>query len=245
MIKQRCLCYDSGKGFYTKLFYEGDDSTEILIKPYYQKGRKSTVIKTPDGINRIILKTYFTSWSTAYHKAEVFHKENRLLDFDINTLPVLNNVSTMTFCTPQQDWDLLFGKIIDSYNLYQSGKIAEKAYVFIDAISSMLNSNSIYVKGAFHQKKTTEWDKELLITLHSGRKIKDLLEGILISPIEDKELSTRINGLINAFLVKIKKQSFDFNDSRIGQISDALFSIHKYMYVSSDKNSFLKYCLEK
>jgi len=161
-----CLCYSKDKGLYTKCCCGEESDNTIIIRPWQTKGFKSQRIKIDEEHLEIFIHSNFGFGKSSYLYA-IMNKDNkRLLDYDIEKIFILNNVSVSYICVKEQDWDSLFSKIIEIYSNANNNASAS-AIGYIDEISTTLEKHEMFIKGALHEEKFTKWDEDFLINVSS------------------------------------------------------------------------------
>ena len=163
----------------------------------------------------------------------------------MSKLYVLNNCSISTLDAPVYSWNLLFEKIIDAYNRASLNNLTTAAIAYIDELSDMLDRDEILVKGNIDKEKPTQWDGTFLISLHVGGKIQDLLKGLEAAEASDPTMLKYAMNLCRKYIVKVKSQTLDYEDSRTSQLSESLLSVHKFMCTNKGGIEYLSMILDK
>ena len=237
----KCLCYSKEKGLYTKYCYEDDNDNCILIRAWETKGYKSKTVKIEEENLTISINSNFGYGRSSYLTATINKDGKKLLDYDVEKIQVLNNVSVTSLCVKENDWYSLFNKIINIYNNSHSNNILASAIGYIDALSSELDKHEIFIKSALHETELTKWDEDFLVILHCGDKIVDFLEGIELSCLNDVTVINHSLLLCEKWLNRIHNIQFESSDSRTARIAKTLLSIHVFMDKYNKGIVFLKY----
>lgn len=241
----RCLCYSDKCGLYTDTIPEGENPDELLYRPQGYAGYVINKIEIPGRNVEITILSNFGYGSASYLRAAVNFGNRRILDFDISKLYVLNNCSISTLDVPTYSWNLLFEKIIDAYNRASLDILTTEAIAYIDELSDMLDSEEISVKGTIDKEKPTQWDGTFLISLHVGGKIQDLLKGLKAAEVSDSTVLKYTMNLCRKYILNVKGQTLDYEDSRTSQLSDSLLSVHKFMCANKGGAEYLSMILDK
>lgn len=224
-----CLCYSQEKGFYTRCLLENEENKDLIYRPHGYYGYISDHIDIPEANLHIQINSNFGYCSKAYLNAKLTYKGKVALDFDLDKLHILNHCSITLLSAHEYDWNTLFKKIIDAHKQILSGNIQPISISYIDKVGEMLTSKAINVKSTFAQKDYTKWGSDFLVTLHAGKKIRDLIEGICLAEFKDELITNRLLDLCRKYVSKVVSLNINPNDSRTPQISDTLLSIHNFM----------------
>ena len=241
----RCLCYSDKCGLYTDTIPEGENPDELLYRPQGYAGYVINKIETPSRNIEITFLSNFGYGSASYLRAAVNLGNRRILDFDMSKLYVLNNISISTLDVPTYSWNLLFEKIIDAYNRASLNTLTTEAIAYIDELSDMLDKDEILVKGNIDKEKPTQWNGTFLISLHVGKKIQDLLKGLELAEVSDPTVLKYTMNLCRKYILNVKAQTLDYEDSRMSQLSDSLLSVHKFMCANKGGKEYLSMILGK
>lgn len=221
------LCYSNSKGLYSSKNIS-PLSSEIIYQAHRFTGFHQDTVEIND------LKIKFDSnlgfGRSSYLRAIVEKNGKRLLDFDSSKLFVLNRCSVATFDVKPYEWSYLFDKIIIASNSFNSALCSSQSIVYIERLREILNSDSVKIKGAFADEKEAVWDGDFMVTLLVSDKIKDLLDGLKLSQITDKNTIKYTLKLCSELLAKLHIIDADISDSRTKRLSDTLFLIHELMY---------------
>ena len=242
---KKCLCYSDKYGLYMDTIPEGENPDELLYRPQGYYGYVINKIEIPGRNVEISILSNFGYGSASYLRAAVNFGNRRILDFDISKLYVLNNCSISTLDVPVYSWDQLFEKIIDAYNRASLDSLTTSAIAYIDELSDMLDRDEISVKGNIDKEKPTKWDGTFLISLHVGGKIQDLLKGLEAAEVSDPTVLKYTMNLCRKYILNVKGQTLDYEDSRTSQLSDSLLSVHKFMCANKGGIEYLSMILDK
>lgn len=236
------LFYSKERGIYIQTIMEGIIYDELLFRPHGYVGFYEESKEIPEKNIRIKIKTNFGYEGRSYHRAIIEKNNQRLLDFDVSKVYILNNCSVGTFDVSIYDWKGLFDKIInacdESFAIDSSTSISN----YLDEITGVLNNHSIFVKKYYNNIKSfSRWDGDLLVSLLAGMKIQDLLKGIEMAKISDPKIMKETLQLCKHFISKLKSQSFTLEDSRLFRISDILLTIHEFMLQNKKGAEYLEY----
>ena len=241
----RCLCYSEKRGLYTDTIPEEENSDELLYRPQGFVGYVNNKIVIPNRNIEITILSNFGYGSASYLRAAVNFGNRRILDFDMSKLYVLNNISISTLDVPTYSWNLLFEKIIDAYNRASLNTLTTEAIAYIDELSDMLDKDEILVKGNIDKEKPTQWNGTFLISLHVGKKIQDLLKGLELAEVSDPTVLKYTMNLCRKYILNVKAQTLDYEDSRMSQLSDSLLSVHKFMCANKGGIEYLSMIIGK
>lgn len=241
----KCLCYSESEGLYTKRILDGETSDELLYSPQGYVGFVNDKIVIPGQDIEIEIQSNFGFRSASYLRA-VFMKNGRyLLDFDLSKSNILNNCSVKTFDVPLYDWDGLFSKLVNAYKLSSIESYTTSSIAYLEGLSEMLDKNEVIIKGNLEEKNSTQWKGDLLVRLHVGNKIKDLLRGLKFANISDSIVVEHSLNLCRKYILKVKSLVLDYGDSRVSQISETLMIIHQYMCENKAGIEYLSLLLDK
>lgn len=241
----RCLCYSDKCGLYTDTIPEGENPDELLYRPQGYAGYVINKIEIPGRNIEITILSNFGYGSASYLRAAVNFGNRRILDFEMSKLYVLNNCSISTLDVPTYSWNLLFDKIIDAYNRASLNNLTTSAIAYIDELSNMLDREEISVKGTIDKENSAKWEGTFLIYLHVGGKIQDLLKGLEAAEVSDPTVLKYAMNLCRKYIVKVKSQTLDYEDSRTSQLSESLLSVHKFMCANKRGREYLSMILDK
>ena len=240
----KCLCYSEEKGLYVHDLLKGENP-DIIYRPHGYVGLNKDKIVLSNGNLIILIISKFGYGYRKFLRASVQVNNQTLLDFDTSKLYVLNDCSVSTYDVPEYDWNALFEKMVAGYKWYFTEWYTSNASAYIEEISAMLDKDKIFIKGKMTRPKTTRWSGNMLVTLHSGRKIRDLIESLELSNITDTKLIGQINDLCKKYIDKVGCLSIDYEDLRANQISDSLIAIHKFMWQNGAGLDFMKHIFKK
>ena len=226
---KNCLCYSSKYGLYTETIPEGNNPEELLYRPHGHTGYTINKLSIPGRNIDITVLSNFGYGSASYLRAAVNFGNRRVLDFDKSKLHILNNCSISTLDVPVYSWDLLFEKIIDAYNRASLDNLTTSAIAYIDELSDMLDRDEVSIKGNIDKEKSTQWDGIFLISLHVGEKIQDLVKGLEVAEVSDPTVLKYAMNLCRKYVLNVKTQTLDYEDSRTSQLSESLLFVHKFM----------------
>ena len=241
----KCLCYSDKCGLYTDTIPQEENPDELLYRPQGYAGYVSNKIEIPCRSIEITILSNFGYGRASYLRATVNFGNRRILDFDMSKLYVLKNCSISTLDVPVYSWNLLFEKIIDAYNRVSLNNLTTTAIAYIDELSDMLDRDEILVKGNIDKEKPTQWDGTFLISLYVGRKIQDLLKGLEAAEVSDPTVLKYTMNLCRKYILNVKVQTLDYEDSRTSQLSEFLLSIHKFMCTNKGGIEYLNMILGK
>lgn len=241
----RCLCYSDKCGLYTDTIPEGETPNELLYRPQGYAGYVINKIEIPGRNIEITILSNFGYGSASYLRAAVNFGNRRILDFDMSKIYVLNHCSIMTLDVPVYNWNLLFEKIINAYNIASLDNLTTSAIAYVDELSDMLDRDEISVKGYIDKEKPTTWDGTFLVSLHVGKKIHDLVKGIEAAEVSDSTILKYTMNLCRKYITKVRNQTLDYGDSRISQLSESFLSIHKFMCANKGGIEYMSMILDK
>ncbi len=241
----KCLCYSDKYGLYTDNIPEGDNPKELLYRPHGYTGYVINKIEIPGRNVEITILSNLGYGSASYLRASVNFGHRRILDFDMSKLYVLNHCSIATFDVPVYSWNHLFEKIINAYNRASLNILTTAAIAYIDELSDMLDRDEILVKGNIDKEKPTKWDGAFLISLHAGGKIQDLVKGLEAAEVSDPTVLKYAMNLCRKYILNVKAQTLDYEDSRTSQLSESLLSVHKFMCANKGGTEYLSMILDK
>ena len=240
-----CLCYSQDKGIYTKILAENESCDELLYRPQGYVGFVNDKLTIPEQDVEIEIQSNFGYKSASYLRATFKKGVQYILDFDLSKLSILNNCSVKTFDVPLYDWDRLFSKLVKAYKESSLESYTTSSIAYLEGLSEMLDKNEIIIKGDLEAKFSTKWEGEFLIGLYSGRKIQDLLRGLEIAGTSDPIVLKRALDLCTKYIGKVTLLDFDYNDSRVSQISDTMMLIHKFMCENKAGIKYLSMLFDK
>ncbi len=240
-----CLCYSNEKGLYTKRLSENESPAELLYRPQGYVGFISDKLTIPDKKIEITIQSNFGYRNASYLRAIVTIGNQQILDFDLSKLYILNRCSIKTLDVPLYDWDGLFKKIIDAYNMISIDNFTTSSIAYIEELNDMLDKEEIQVRGNIDKKDTTRWNGHFLITLHAGRKIQDLLQGLEVAKVSNSILLTHTMNLCRKYISVFNSLVLNYKDSRMEYLSKTLLSIHKFMCENNSGIEYLNLLLGK
>ena len=240
-----CLCFSNEKGLYTKRISENESLAELLYRPQGYVGFVSDKLSIPGQNVEITIQSNFGYGNASYLRATVAVGNRYVLDFDISKLYILNKCSVITLDVSLYDWDGLFKKIIDAYNLISIDNLTTSSIAYVEELSDMLDKDKILVKGYIDNEDNTCWEGQFLITSHVGRKIHDLLKGFEVAKVSDSILLKHTINLCRKYISVFRSLALDYEDSRVEYLSQALLSIHKFMYENNAGIEYLSLLLDK
>lgn len=240
-----CLCFSNEKGLYTKRISENESLAELLYRPQGYVGFVSDKLSIPGQNVEITIQSNFGYGNASYLRATVAVGNRYVLDFDISKLYILNKCSVTTLDVSLYDWDGLFKKIIDAYNLISIDNLRTSSIAYVEELSDMLDKDKILVKGYIDNEDNTCWEGQFLITSHVGRKIHDLLKGFEVAKVSDSILLKHTMNLCRKYISVFRSLALDYEDSRVEHLSQALLSIHKFMYENNAGIEYLSLLLDK
>ena len=240
-----CLCYSNEKGLYTKRLSENESPAELLYRPQGYVGFISDKLTIPDKKIEIIIQSNFGYGNASYLRAIVTIGNQHILDFDLSKLYILNRCSIKTLDVPLYDWDGLFKKIIDAYNMISIDIFTTSSIAYVDELNDMLDKEEIQIRGNISEKKTTRWKGHFFITLYVGKKIQDLLKGFEDAEVSNSILLKHTMNLCRKYISLFNSLVLDYEDSRVEQFSKALLSIHKFMCENNAGIEYLNLLLGK
>lgn len=235
----KCLCYSEEKGLYIHDQLKGENP-DIIYRPHGYIGTNKDKIILSNGNLNISIMSKFGYGYMKYLRASILFNNQTLLDFDPSKLYILDVCSVSTFDVPGYDWNSLFEKMVSGYKFHSKTIDTQKATEYIEEINSMLDKEKIFIKGNLTRTKTTGWYGELLVVLHAGKKIKDLIESLGLTNYNDIKLNEQINDLCKKYINKVKYLNINYEDPRTTQISDALLAVHKFMSGNEAGLDFMK-----
>ena len=240
-----CLCFSNEKGLYTKRLSENESPAELLYRPQGYVGFVSDKVTIPGQNVEITILSNFGYGNASYLRATVTVGNRYILDFDLSKLYILNKCSILNHDVPLYDWNCLFKKIIDAYNLISINNFTTSSIAYVEELSDMLDRDQIQVKGYIDNENTTCWEGRFLITSHVGRKIQDLLNGFEVAEVSDSVLLKHTMNLCRKYISVFKSLALDYEDSRVDHLSKALLSIHKFMYENNAGIEYLSLLFDK
>lgn len=240
----KCLCYSKQKGLYTRTFIEGEHEDDILYRPHGFMGYVSDLVDIPEMNLQITINSNFGYGRREYHFAVIQYKGKNILNFDQAYIYVLNRCSVANFSVPIYDWNALFDKIIAGSKLATSDKYKTSAITYIDELANMFDKPQINVRSYLCDNNPTQWKGEFLITLHSGQKIKNLLDGFNLAAPPEFIIRGQLMELCRKYLKKVSSQTFDITDKRMSQLSEVLLAIHQFMCQNKAGLEYLEYIFQ-
>ncbi|MBO8458863.1 MAG: hypothetical protein IAA73_00795 [Bacteroidetes bacterium] len=241
-VHNSCLCYSEAKGFYVSNIFCASKE-EVLFLPHGNKGFWKKQVQIQKENLTIQIETNFGYASRTYMRAIVERDGERLLDFDLYKLYILNNCSVMTLDVEPYDWENLFNKIIFVSKGFSDSQYTSCAMSYVEELSNLLDKNEILIKGTLNREKI-KWNGEYLVTLFAAKKIRDLIKAYNMANITEI-FSGKCNRLYNKFLHKIQEIDIDLSDERTIQIEETLFMIHEFMAKNENGLNFLKHFISK
>ncbi len=223
------LCFSKENGLYTRIISDDEQSDDIIYRPHGYYGYVSDEIDIPDSDLHIQIDSNFGYGSMAYLSASLSYKGKVALELDTEKLYVLRHSSVSYLSVPLYDWDSLFESIISTYKQALTGHYQTSSIKYIEEIGYMLEKKEIFVRKTFKEGKNTKWEGDFLITLHAGRKLKDLLEGFDQAVQIDGVITKNLLNLCRKFVLKVTSLSLDLDDIRTSQLSECLIPVHKFM----------------
>ena len=238
-----CLCYSDAKGLYmsTIIFAPKED---VLFHPHGHKGFWNKQVQIQQENLTIRVETNFGYGSRTYMRAIVERDGQRLLDFDLSKIYILNNYSILTLDVEPYDWESLFNKIISVSNGSAYSQYSSCATSYVEGICNLLDKKEIQIKGTFN-RKTINWNGEYLVILFAASKIRDLIKGYNLANITDKHFSGECCQLFNKFLQKVQEIDIDLSDNRAIQLEETLFLIHEFMAKNEKGLDFFEHFISK
>ena len=224
-----CLCYSQERGLFTRPVPVDKQAEGLLYRPHGYYGYVSDSIDLPEINLHIQIESNFGYGSMAYLYATLTYKGNTVLDFELDKLYVLRHSSVRYLSVPAYDWNALFEKIISAYKKVSYGHYQTSSVAYIEELDKMLEQDSINVRKKFEKEEPAKWEGEFLITLHAGRKLSDLLNGLSQAAPIDEFLTKQLLDLCRKYVTKIIALSFDLDDVRVSQMSESLHSVHDFM----------------
>lgn len=223
------LCFSKENGLYTRIISDGEQADDIIYRPHGYYGYVSDGINIPRSDLYIQIDSNFGYGSMAYFSAKLTYKGKVVLDFDTDKLYVLRHSGVSDLSVSLYDWNSLFELIISSYKQALSGHYQTSSIAYIEGISDMLDKNEIMVRNTFEKEDPTKWEGDFLITLHAGRKLKDLLEGFDQAAQIDNIIVQSLLNLCRKYVSKVASLSLDLDDTRTSQMSECLIPVHQFM----------------
>ena len=222
------LCFSKEKGLYTRNISEGEEADDILYRPHGYYGYVKDNVNVLDlGLN-ILFDTNFGYSSASYMRAKLISGGNVILDFNIEKLRILNHCSVETITVPVYDWDYLFYRVM-SLSKQTSSEQERHLIAYIKEIGIMLNQDVIEIKGTFEDNKSVKWEGDYLVALYTGRKIRDLLDGLKKVPPFGEKVTNLLLDISRRYVSKVVKLNPYADDPRIPQLSDDLLAVHEFM----------------
>ena len=239
------LFFSNEKGLYTKNLSVEESLSELLYRPQGYKGYVSDKLTIPGQNVEITIQSNFGYGSASYLRANVTVGNRHILDFDLSKLYVLNNCSILNHDAPLYDWDCLFKKIIDAYNLISIENLTTTSITYVEELSDMLDRDRIQVKANFDNEKSSCWEGRFLVTSYVGRKIQDLLKGFEVAEVSDSVLLKHTMNLCRKYISVFKTLALDYGESRVENLSKTLLSIHKFMCANNEGIEYLSMIFDK
>lgn len=239
------LCFSKENGLYTRLISDDEESDDIIYRPHGYYGYVSDKIDIPEGDLHIQIDSNFGYGSMAYLSASLSYKGKVFLEFDTEKLYVLRHCSVSYISVPSYEWDSLFESIISAYKQALTGNYQTSSIAYIEEIGDMLDKKEIMVRKTLEKEESIKWESDFQITLHVGRKLKDLLEGVDQAAQIDGVITKYLMNICRRFILKVTSLSLDFNDIRISQLSEYILSVHKFMCANAGGIEYLSMILDK
>jgi hypothetical protein len=223
------LCFSKENGLYTRVVSDNEQADDIIYRPQGYFGYVTDEIDIPEGDFRIQIDSNFGYGSLAYLSASLSYKGKVVLEFDTEKLYVLRHSSVSYLSLPLYDWNSLFESLISAYKQALTGHYQTSSIAYIEEIGDMLDQKEIMVRKTFEKEDPTKWEGDFLITLHAGRKLKDLLEGFDQAAQIDGIITKYLLNLCRKFVLKVTSLSLDLDDIRTSQLSECLIPVHQFM----------------
>lgn len=223
------LCFSKENGLYTRVVSDNEQADDIIYRPQGYFGYVTDEIDIPEGDFRIQIDSNFGYGSLAYLSASLSYKGKVVLEFDTEKLYVLRHSSVSYLSVPLYDWNSLFESLISAYKQALTGHYQTSSIAYIEEIGDMLDQKEIMVRKTFEKEDPTKWEGDFLITLHAGRKLKDLLEGFDQAAQIDGIITKYLLNLCRKFVLKVTSLSLDLDDIRTSQLSECLIPVHQFM----------------
>ena len=223
------LCFSKESGLYTRVVSDNEQADDIIYRPQGYFGYVTDEIDIPEGDFRIQIDSNFGYGSLAYLSASLSYKGKVVLEFDTEKLYVLRHSSVSYLSLPLYDWNSLFESLISAYKQALTGHYQTSSIAYIEEIGDMLDQKEIMVRKTFEKEDPTKWEGDFLITLHAGRKLKDLLEGFDQAAQIDGIITKYLLNLCRKFVLKVTSLSLDLDDIRTSQLSECLIPVHQFM----------------
>lgn len=239
------LCFSKEKGLYTRVISDEEQVDDIIYRPQGYYGYVTDEIDIPEGDLHIQIDSNFGYGNMAYLSATLTYKGKVVLGFDTNKLYVLRHSSVSYLSVPLYDWDSLFELIISAYKQALTSHYQTSSIDYIDEIGDMLDKKEIMVRKTFEIEDPTKWEGDFLITLHAGRKLKDLLDGFDQAAQIDGVITKYLLNLCRKFILKVTSLSLDLDDIRTSQLSECLIPAHQFMCKNGAGAEYLSMILDK
>lgn len=231
-----CLRYNEEKGLFLGKCLKCDDS---IFSAYDKSGWVTRRFDVPNTGISIRIESNFNYGDRSYLYAVITKNQNLVLDFSIDKLYVLNHSSVSEVVVDSKDWKALFTKIVDLCKNYNENVCPTSAIRYVDEILNILESETVNVKCSFHKKESVKWDGYLLTTSYGGNKLKDLLDSLENSEIDDDVLTEHILKACKVFIRKIKNVKVDTEDRRMKKLAEALYRVIGFMMDNDEELDFL------
>ncbi len=219
------LCYSQSKGLYSSNF---TTSPDVIYRAHGYEGFHYDIVEV-NGL-KIRFDSNFGYGKSSYLRATIEKNGQRLLDFDTSKSFVLNRCSVATFDVKPYDWTSLFDKIIEASQIFNPESCSSQSTAYIEQLRDILNSDSIRIRGSLVDEKEVLWEGGFIVALFVSDKTKDLLDGLKLSQITDKNTIDNTLKLCKELLAKFHIIDADIADSRTKRLSDTLFLIHEFMF---------------
>ncbi len=220
-----CLCYSQSRGLYSSNYFVSSDT---IYQAHGYEGFHYDIVEV-NGL-KIRFDSNFGYGKSSYLRATVEKDGQRLLDFDPSKIHVLNNCSVASFDVKSYEWSSLFDKIIAASNNFNPELCSTQSIAYIEKLIEILNFYKINIRGTLVDDKEVLWDGEFLVALFVSYKTTDLLNGLKLSHITDRNTIENTLKLCRELLAKLHIIDADIADSRTMKLSDTLFLIHEFMY---------------
>ena len=220
-----CLCYSQSKGLY---FSNITIPTDVIYQAHGYKGFHYDIVEV-NGL-RIRFDSNFGFGKSSYLRATVVKNGQRLLDFDTSKSFVFNGCSVARFDVKPYDWSSLFENIIEASKTFNPESCSFQSTAYIEQLRDILNSDSIRFKGSLVDEKEVIWNGDFQVTRFVSYKTKDLLDGLKLAHITDKNTIDYTLKLCRELLAKLHIIDVDIAESRTKILSDTLFLIHEFMF---------------
>lgn len=158
----------------------------------------------------------------AWHYAQIEYKGKSILNFDAETITILNSVKIDRFNVMPGKWDELFEQIIYAWSIKDCDQDVA-ATIYLNKISKILQLKStIYVKSTLQHPKQTKWWKPSILILHMGDIISDFVKKLGKSTSYSKAVIDKTIEICREYLIVLNKSydslELDKNDSRVERL---------------------------